>query len=75
MMFAQEKFVSGNAMLDRSEPVDIAGQEDEIRHLYVKTNSIGSGFLIANLAGEIDLGKHWSFALPVYYSACNYFTS
>jgi hypothetical protein len=75
MMFAQEKYVSGNAMLDRSVPVNMAGQEDEIRHLYVKTNSIGWGFLIANLAGEIDLGKHWSFALPVYYSACNYFTS
>ena len=30
---------------------------------------------IANVAAEIDLAKHWSFTLPVYYSAWDYFKS
>ena len=45
------------------------------RHWYFKTNAIGWGMLIANVSAEIDLTDHWSFALPVYYSAMNYFTS
>jgi hypothetical protein len=28
---------------------------------------------IANIAGEVDLAKHWSFTLPIYYSAWDYF--
>ena len=28
---------------------------------------------IANVAVEIDMARHWSFALPVYYSAWDYF--
>lgn len=43
--------------------------------LYLKSNTIGWGMLIANVAIEVDLGKHWSATLPVYYSAMNYFTS
>lgn len=50
-------------------------EESFPRHLYVKTNTIGWGMLIANLAAEIDLSKHWSFTLPVYYSSTNYFSS
>ena len=46
-----------------------------IQHLYLKTNAIGWGMLISNLAVEADLAKHWSVTLPVYYSALNYFTS
>ncbi len=45
------------------------------RHIYVKTNAIGWGMLMASLAVEIDLAKQWSFTLPVYYSSWNYFTS
>lgn len=45
------------------------------RHLYVKTNLVGLAFLNANIAAEVDLAKHWSFTLPIYYSACNYFKS
>ena len=41
--------------------------------LYIKTNAIGLGLGIANVAVEIDLAKHWSFTLPVYYSAWDYF--
>lgn len=44
------------------------------RKLYVKTNALGLGLAIANAAVEIDLCKHWSFNLPVYYSAWDYFS-
>ena len=46
-----------------------------IQRLYLKTNAIGWGMLISNLAVEADFAKHWSATLPVYYSAMNYFTS
>lgn len=42
--------------------------------LHIKTNALGLGLAIANIAAEVDFAKHWSFALPVYYSAVNYFT-
>lgn len=45
------------------------------RHYYLKTNAIGWGMGIANFAFEMDLAKHWSFTLPVYYAAWNYFDS
>ena len=45
------------------------------RHLYLKSNALGLGMAIANIAAEIDLAKHWSFTLPVYYSAWDYFKS
>lgn len=47
--------------------------EEWRRHTYLKTNLIGLGAAIANLAFEVDLGKHWSFSLPIYYSAWDYF--
>lgn len=43
-------------------------------NIYLKVNTLGAGMGITNLAGEIDLAKHWSIAVPVYYSAWNYFT-
>ena len=43
------------------------------RHYYLKTNAIGWGMGITNLAVEMDLAKHWSITLPVYYAAWNYF--
>jgi hypothetical protein len=56
------------------EPV-IPEVEAWTRRLHVKTNTIGLAAGIANAAVEIDLAKHWSFTLPVYYSAWNYFKS
>ena len=47
--------------------------EEWTRKLHVKANAIGLGMGIANVAAEIDLAKHWSFTLPVYYSAWDYF--
>ncbi len=45
------------------------------RRILVKSNAIGWALLVSNAAIEIDLTRHWSFTLPIYYSACNYFTS
>ena len=41
--------------------------------LHVKTNAIGLAAGIANMAVEVDICKHLSFTLPVYYSAWDYF--
>lgn len=49
--------------------------EEWTRHLHLKTNAPGWGLGIANVAAEVDLAKHWSFTLPVYYSAWDYFKS
>ena len=45
------------------------------RRLSVKTNALGWALSVANAAVEIDLSEHWSFTLPVYWSAMNYFCS
>ena len=46
-----------------------------LRRLHVKSNAIGWAMGISNVGAEIDLLPHWSFSLPVYYSAWNYFKS
>lgn len=46
----------------------------EMRYMYVKSNLVGLGLLMANLGVEFDMGRYLSFNLPVYYSAINYFT-
>lgn len=56
------------------EPV-IPAVEEWYRHLHLKTNALGWGLAIANVAVEVDLAKHWSFTLPVYYSTWDYFKS
>ncbi len=45
------------------------------RRLYIKTNALGWALAITNVAGEVDLCRHLSFNLPIYYSAWNYFSS
>lgn len=55
------------------EPVVVPKVEEWTRKLHLKTNAIGLVMGIANVAAEIDLTKHWSFTLPVYYSAWDYF--
>lgn len=47
--------------------------ESDTRYMYVKTNLVGLGMLMANLGVEFDMGNRFSFVLPVYYSAVNYF--
>ena len=50
-------------------------EEHRMCPLHLKTNALGWGLAIANVAAEFDFAKHWSFSLPIYYSAINYFTS
>ena len=56
-----------------AKEISVSDQKEWSRKLHVKTNTIGLGLGIANVAVEIDLAKHWSFSLPVYYSAWDYF--
>ena len=46
---------------------------DWVGHLYVKTNAAAWGMGISNIGVEVDVAPHWSVALPIYYSAWNYF--
>lgn len=55
--------------LGASESVSIL----ENRYMYVKSNLVGLGLLMANLGVEFDIGSYLSFNLPIYYSAVNYF--
>ncbi|MBP3373115.1 MAG: DUF3575 domain-containing protein [Bacteroidaceae bacterium] len=57
------------------EPLKILVCPEWTRHIYLKTNFVGLALLNANISGEIDIAKHWSFNLPIYYSGCNYFKS
>ncbi len=41
--------------------------------LRVKSNAIGWSMLVGNGAMEIDINRHWSVNVPVYYSALDYF--
>ena len=41
---------------------------------YLKTNLPALGLLDANLAFEVEMGRHLSFSLPVYYSAADWFS-
>ena len=41
---------------------------------YVKTNLPAWGLLDENLALEVEMGRHLSFSLPVYYSAADWFS-
>ena len=49
--------------------------ETWIPRIYLKTNFIGWTAASANVAVEFDLAPHWSFTLPWYYSAIDYFKS
>ena len=62
-------------VVPQPEPEVIAVEESWKRHIYLKTNTVGWGLAISNIAAEIDLAKHWSFALPIYYTALNYCTT
>ena len=53
----------------------VTAHTQENRRVYLKTNAIGLGMAIANVAVEVDLAKNWSITLPLYYSAWDYFKS
>lgn len=46
---------------------------DSLQNLYVKTNLVGWGLIMTNIAVEYQWSDRWSVSLPVYYSAWNYF--
>ena len=54
-------------------PVEAESQRPPL-HLYLKTNAIGWGMSVSNVAVEVDFAKRWSVQLPIYYSGVNYFT-
>lgn len=67
--------LSGISVLAVDIPDAKPGDSGEwTRGLYLKTNAVGWAMLISNIAVEVDINKHWSVTLPVYYSALNYFT-
>lgn len=72
----EEEVVEPEPVVSTPEPVEepkpIASWQ---RHLYFKTNTLTWAGAIANVAMEVDLGKHWSLSVPVYYSGWNYFKS
>lgn len=51
------------------EPAD-----DWYRKMYIKTNAPAWALLWQNIALEVDLAKHWSLSVPVYWSPYNYGT-
>lgn len=53
----------------------VATPAAEERLWHLKSNLIGLGMLIVNIEGEVELSRHFSAALPIYYSGFNYFTS
>lgn len=42
---------------------------------FLKTNALGWGAALANIAVEADMASHWSAVIPVYWSAWDYFKS
>lgn len=55
------------------QPTEEASDEPTFRKWYVKNNVVMDAMAITNVGVEFDLFDHWSLALPVYYSAWNYF--
>ena len=68
-----EPVLTAPTSLPPYEPVPEEPQEK--RYMHLKTNIVGLALLSANLGVEFDMGRHFSFNLPVYYCAINYFTS
>ena len=54
------------------EVIEIEEEPDWYHKMYIKTNIPAWGLLWQNIALEWDLARHWSFAVPVYWSPYNY---
>lgn len=70
---AQESQTSGELVEETVISETLAPQWG--KHVYVKTNVPAWALLWINVQGEIDIDRHWSFMLPIYYSGFNYFHS
>lgn len=65
-----------NVLIKQEPPVQfVPGIEVHDGRWHLKTNIAGLAVGLANLAVEWDFAKRWSLAIPVYYSALNYFSS
>lgn len=60
-------------VITEPEPAPVMLAEDWQRKFRIGTDLPYWVMLWSNLSFEIDLAKHWSFNLPVYFSAMNYF--
>lgn len=49
--------------------------EEWMPRWYLKTNFAAWVLFSANLAVEVDLGRHWSFTLPIYYCGMDWIKS
>lgn len=54
---------------------DTLQTEEWVRQLTLKTNALYWAMGMTNIAVDIDLAEHWSFSLPVFYSAWDYFVN
>lgn len=79
-VLVQPKTVEPDMLAEEAEDIVVTELADTVadedvwtRHLYLKTNMPAWLMLWTNIAVEIDLAKHWSFTLPIYYSGFNYF--
>lgn len=65
---------AADAPVSAPQPVVTPQTEEWHPAIRVKTNAVGWAMMMANAAVEIDLSRRLSVNLPIYYSACNYFT-
>lgn len=60
-------------VVPQEEPV--AEEKKPGRPWWLKTNMPAWACLWTNISAELQVGQHWTVALPIYYSGFNYFTS
>lgn len=50
-------------------------ENEWVRRLYIKNNLVKDALLLANLSVEVDLARHWTLDLTMFYSKWDYFKS
>ena len=76
VLVESESELQPQSLPEFTEPEPLSGQEEGwTRRLHLKTNALEWVIILPNVAVEIDLAQHWSFNLPIFYSAMNYFTA
>lgn len=58
---------------DDDEDFSLNLSEDRPWSFYLKTNFLSWALLEANLGIEFEMGRHFSFSIPVYYTALDWF--
>lgn len=58
---------------DDDEAFSLDLSEDRPWSFYLKTNFLSWALLEANLGIEFEMGRHFSFSIPVYYTALDWF--